>query len=291
MLLSSLSENIDTLIPVSVIQGLEPYVDRFIIQGYGFEKYTKSYSPLVIMDKTSSYSIDGTLRNYMIPGYEQTVRDKFIVELPYYGAVFKKDANQKFSLKPGNPYMTIDDFNRNVKGRSGELLHNKDNTTAYFLEGDSIGYFMEDSISLITKYIYMTDSLGMNGFAVNALGYYAQQKRRPDQWAAIADNFGDKREKLGWVIAYYLAAFLPIGFVFSILRYWEVRNALAKFGTYWNRFRLFFLLSFLIFLVFTGILPRYILVILGMIIMGAFLLYIIVKKVLMRSKRYTNLVK
>lgn len=283
----------DALIPFNVIQNLEPYIDRFIVQGYGFEKYTKpeEYSPLVIMDPNSSYSIDGTLRNYMIPGYERVIQNKFIVELPYYGVKFRKDFNKNYLLDEGSPYITIDDFNRNVKGRSGSLKYNENQTMAYFVEGDSLAYLVEDSISLVTKYFYLTDSLGMNGFALNAIGYYTDQKRRGEGWAAIADNFGEKREKLGWVIAYYLTAFIPIGFVFSLLRYWEVRNALAKFGTYWNRFRLFFLLFVLIFLVCSGILPRYILVIVGLIIMAFFIAYIMIKKILMRSKRYTNLVK
>ena len=283
----------DALIPLSILQSLDPYVDRYIVQGYGFEKYTSTYSPMTIIDKTSSYSLDGTLRNYNLPGYEETVKEKFIFELPYYGVIFKRDDYGRYALKEGSPYITIDDFNKDVKGRSGALKYKNNNTMAYYLEGDSLAYLVEDSISLVTKYNYIIDSLGMNGFALNALGYYSRpnNSRRGENWAGIADNFGEEREKLGWVIAMYLTAFLPLGFIYSIFKYWEVRNTLAKFGNYWNRFRMFFVFFILVFLVCSGILPRQILMIIGIIIMAAFFVYIMIKKVIMRSKKYVNIVK
>jgi hypothetical protein len=285
----------DALIPFQIISELEPFVDRFIVKGYGFEEYSRTLSPLTVFDNESTYSIDGTIANYLLPGFEDVIQEKFIVELPWYGVIFKKDQNGNDILKDGSPYITIDDFNKDVKGRSGKILYKNDNTTAYFVDKETqTTYLIEDSTSLVTKYIYLVDSLGMNGFAINALGYYseAESNRREENWAGIADNFGEKREKIGWVIAYYLAAFLPIGFVYSIVRYWEVRNALAKFSKYWNRFRIFFLLSILIFLVCTGIGgARIILLGVGLLIMLCFFIYIMVKKVMMRSKKYVNIVK
>lgn len=284
----------NALIPAEIIQALQPFVDKFIVQGYGFEKYSKpNYSPMTIVDKTSSYSIDGTLKNYIVPGYEELILDKFIVELPYYGVIFKRDDYGNFSLKEGSPYITIDDFNKDVKGRSGTLKYRNNNMMAAYTEGDSIAYLVEDSITLVNKYHYLIDTLGMGGFAVNALGYFSRpDNRRGENWSAIADEFGEEREKLGWVIAYYLAAFIPIGFVYSITKYWEVRNTLAKFNNYWTRFRLFFLLFLLIFFVCTGIGgARILLLILGLIIMAIFFLYIMVKKMIMRSKKYVNIVK
>lgn len=283
----------NALVPFEVIQSLEPYVDRFIVQGYGFEKYTSTYSPLAIIDSTSTYSIDGTLKNYLLPGYEEVIKEKFIFELPYYGVIFKKDYQGQYGLKDGSPYITIDNFNNDVKGKSGTLKYMNDNTVAYFEEGDSMIYLVEDSLSLVSKFSYVADTLDLPGFAINALGYYSDPKeRRAENWAVIADTFGEEREKLGWVIAMYLTAFLPIGFLYSIMKYWEVRNALAKFTNYWTRFRLFFLLFVLIFFVCTGIGgARVLLLILGLIIMAAFFLYIMVKKLMMRSKKYVNIVK
>ncbi|GLR16699.1 glycoside hydrolase family 18 protein [Portibacter lacus] len=283
----------DALIPFDIINQIEPFVDRFIVQGYGFEKYSRTYSPLVIFDPESSYSIDGTIANYMVPGFEKIIPEKFIVELPWYGVIFKQDQDGNFLLKEGSPYITLDDFNKDIKGRSGTISYKNNNTMAYYVDNDTrTAYLIEDSLSLVSKYIYLVDSLGMNGFAVNALGYYANpDSRRGENWAAIADNFGEKREKIGWVIAYYLAAFLPIGFVYSVIRYWEVRNALAKFTKYWNRFRIFFILSLVIFMICLGFMPRYILVIVGLIIMAGFFVYIMVKKAMMRSKKYVNIVK
>lgn len=285
----------DALIPFQIISELEPYVDRFIVKGYGFEEYSRKASSLTVFNNESTYSVDGTIAYYLLPGFEQVVQDKFIVELPWYGVVYKKDQYGNDILQDGSPYITIDDFNKDIKGRSGKISYKNDQTTAFYVDKETqTTYFIEDSTSLTTKYIYLVDSLGMNGFAINALGYYseAENNRREENWAGIADNFGEKREKIGWVIAYYLAAFLPIGFVYSVVRYWEVRNALAKFGKYWNRFRIFFLLSILIFIVCTGIGGARILLLgLGLLIMLCFFIYIMIKKVMMRSKKYVNIVK
>lgn len=284
----------ESLIPLEIIQKLEPFVDRFIIQGYGFEKYSRSYSPLVSMDKESSYSIEGTLMNYRVPGYEEVVNEKFIVELPWYGVIFNQDERGNHKLIDGSPYITIDKFNKDVRGRSGTIEYRNDNMMAFYLDQETRNiYLIEDSTSLVSKYAYLVDSLEMRGFAINALGYYSNpDNRRAENWAGIADNFGEKREKIGWVIAYYLAAFLPIGFVYSIIRYWEVRNSLAKFNKYWNRFRIFFLVSVLIFIVCTGVGgARIVLLGLGLLIMLCFFIYIMVKKLLMRSKKYVNIVK
>lgn len=285
----------DALIPFQIISKLEPFVDRFIIKGYGFEEYSRTLSPLTVFDKESTYSIDGTIANYMIPGFEDIVRDRFIVELPWYGVVFKKDQNGNDILRDGSPYITIDDFNKDIKGRSGTISYKNNKTTAYYIDKETqTTYLVEDSTSLVNKYIYLVDSLELSGFAINALGYYSQAEnnRREENWAGIADNFGEKREKIGWVIAYYLAAFLPIGFVYSVLRYWEVRNALAKFTTYWTRFRIFFMLAILIFLVCTGVGgARIILLGIGLLIMLCFFIYIMIKKLMMRSKKYVNIVK
>lgn len=284
----------DALIPFQIISTLEPFVDRFIVKGYGFEEFSRELSPLTVFDNQSTYSVDGTIASYLLPGFEDIIQNKFIVELPWYGVIFKKDQYGNDILQDGSPYITIDDFNKNIKGRSGSLSYENDKTTAFYVDKETqTTYMIEDSTSLVSKYIYLVDSLGMNGFAINALGYYSEavNNRREENWAGIADNFGEKREKIGWVIAYYLAAFLPIGFVYSVVRYWQVRNALAKFTKYWNRFRMFFILSLLIFMICLGFMPRYILVIVGLIIMGAFFIYIMVKKVLMRSKKYVNIVK
>ncbi len=282
----------DALISASTVLEMDAYVDKFIVQGYGFEKYSRDYASAVSIDKNTSYSINGTLMFYRLPGYEDIVDEKFIVELPYFGVVFKKDRNGNYYLREGSPYITIDNFNSDVKGKSGELKYENDNMVAYFNEGDSLIYVVEDSTSMVSKYHYLTDTLGLGGFAINAMGYWVRpEERRAESWAGIADEFGDRREKLGWVIAYYLTAFIPIGFVFSILRYWEVRNTLAKFSKYWNRFLIFFLLSFVIFMICRGWIDRIALVILGLIIMAVFIIYIFIKKAIMRSKKYVNLVK
>lgn len=278
-----------------IISELEPLVDKFIIKGYGFEKYAREKpDPLVIMDSTTLYSIDGTLYEYSenIPEFSDILREKFIVEVPYFGVAYKQDQRGNYSLKEGNPYITIDNFNKDVRGNLGALKYEDNKRTAYFETNESLVYMIEDSTSLVNKFNYLTDTLGQWGFAINALGYYSKGlNRRHEMWGGIGDNFGKQGEKLGWVIAYYLTAFIPLGFVFSILKYWEVRNALAKFDKYWTRFRIFFMISIILFLICTGIIPRFALVILGLLIMAVFFVYILIKKALMRSKKYVNIVK
>ena len=278
--------------PLMILR-LQESVNIFVIQGHGFENHSKEPVESVIFDKSKGYSIDGTLKEYLKVYEDQELfRERFIVELPYFGIKWKRMMNGQFQLDPSGHFITIDDFNREVKGKTGKLKYKKDNLVAALDEGDSLIYVVEDSLSLATKYAYLVDTLGMKGFGLNALGYYTNsENKRSEIWAAIADTYGEKREKLGWIIAMYITAFIPLGFFLSVKQSWEVRNALAKFGNYWTRFQGFFIFFILVFLVCAGALPRLILVIIGLIIMAAFLLYILVKKAIMKSKKYVNIIK
>jgi hypothetical protein len=243
------------------------------------------------------YSIYGSLIEYTkeFENPNEIFQDKFIVEVPYYGVVWQNQYNNSWKLYPSSRYITLDNFNE-IKGTSGKITYMENDTmaTPAMAVGDSLVYIVEDSLTLTKKYSYLIDSLEMQGFAINALGYFTDEKiKRPKSWGAIADNdtYAGKREKLGWVIAMYLTAFIPLGFFLSIRQSWEVRNALAKFGKFWTRFRFFFLLFIIIFLVCAGIINRIVLLGLGLIIVGIFFLYVMVKRAIMKSRRYTSIVK
>lgn len=277
----------------NMVAAMQEDVNKFVIQGYGFEKYvSEPISTALFKYKKEGYTIPGTVNEYLrVYDDQEFYKDKFIVELPYFGIIWKKD-RRGFRLNPGSHYITIDNFNRQVKGKNGVLKYYDDSLVAALEEGDTLIYAIEDSISLTRKYAYLIDTMGMTGFGLNALGYYTKPAhKRSEIWASIADNYGEKREKMGWVIAMYLTAFIPLGFFLSVYQSWEVRNALAKFGNFWTRFRAFFLFFILVFLVCAGIAPRFILVVIGLIIMAGFFLYILVKKMIMRSKKYVNIVK
>ena len=111
-------------------------------------------------------------------------------------------------------------------------------------------------------------------------------------WAVLALTYGKEREKLGWIIASFLMGFIPIGFVFSIYRNWEVRNALAKHENLWTRFIMLFVLFFFLFLTAANIIPRKgVAIVVAIVIIGAFFIYILIKKAMMRSKKYVNIIK
>jgi hypothetical protein len=153
-------------------------------------------------------------------------------------------------------------------------------------------FYVDDGFTLQNKYFYLKDTLGIDNVALNSLSYYKTKDRIKPMWAVLALTYGKEREKLGWIIASFIMGFIPIGFVFSIYKNWEVRNALAKYGNVFTRFNLFLVLFIFLFLTAANVIPRKgVAIVIAVIILGAFFIYILIKKILMRSKKYVNIVK
>jgi hypothetical protein len=302
--------------PTEFIQDLleldEEIVDVFVMEAYGFEKSSKELINSVHFDKEAKYSVEGSIDHYSnfelevydedrLNELKETFRKMLVLELPFYGAVWERaDRISPYSLKKQNNYISYDNFWYEFVGKKGKRSYSQDSMYIYATNDYNELAFGEDSLTLYRKTNYIADTLKLRGFAMNSLGYYKDKpdflgQKTPQIWygyANIDSLYTKKKEHLGWIIAYFIVAFIPIGFVYSVGQYWEVRNALAKHKKYFIRFRAFFFLFLFIFLVVADIVPRDTAgLIIGVILLLLLLIYIIVKKVIIRSKKYVNALK
>ncbi len=302
------------------INQIMEFADKIVIDATNFDKFQrKKPVPPTNFSPKSEYSIFGTLKQYLIdPETANKLqhskageyirsnsiaerRERFVVMLPYYGIEYFIDEKKNAIRKVGP--VTLENFYNYEMGRSGNLKY----STEVFGKNDSIfamltipiegtnqirKFYVDDGFTLQNKYFYLKDTLGIDNVALNSISYYKTKDRIKPMWAVLALTYGKEREKLGWIIASFLMGFIPIGFVFSIYRNWEVRNALAKYNNIFTRFCLFFVLFTFLFLTAANVVPRKtVALVIAVIILGAFFIYIVIKKVLMRSKKYVNIVK
>lgn len=302
------------------INKLLEFADKIVIDATNFDKFEKKKPvPPTNFSPKSDYSIFGTLKKYLIsPEMAEKLphskagefirsnqvaerRARFAVMLPYYGIEYIIDQKRN-SLRKVGP-ITLENFYSYEMGRSGNLKY----STKVFGKNDSIfammtipiegtdkvrKFYVDDGFTLQNKYFYLKDTLGIDNIALNSISYYKTKDRIKPMWAVIALTYGKEREKLGWIIASYLMGFIPIGFMFSVYKNWEVRNALAKYNNIFTRFCLFFVLFGFLFLTAANVVPRKtVALVIAVIILGAFFIYIVIKKVMMRSKKYVNIVK
>jgi hypothetical protein len=302
------------------INKLLEFADKIVIDATNFDKFEqKKPVPPTNFSPKSDFSIFGTLKKYLIdPEIASKLhhtkageyirsnevaerRERFAIMLPYYGIEYLIDEKRNALRKIGP--ITLENFYNYEMGRSGNLKY----STQVFGKNDSIfamltipiegtnkvrKFYVDDGFTLQNKYFYLKDTLGIDNVAINSISYYKTKDRVKPMWSIIALTYGKEREKLGWIIASYLMGFIPLGFVFSIYKNWEVRNALAKYNNVFTRFCLFFVLFGFLFLTAANVVPRKtVALVIAVIIIGAFLIYIVIKKVLMRSKKYVNIVK
>ena len=302
------------------IQELYEFTDRIVIDATNFNKYerTKPVPPTNLSPNTD-FSLFGTLKKYLIdPDVASQIphgkameyirsdevkekRDHLAVMLPYYGLEYLVNEKEK-QFKLVGP-ISLENFFGYELGKTGSLNYSsnivaKNDSIVAILElpledGKSVSkFYLDDEFSLQNKYFYLKDTLGIDNVALNALSYYKTKEKIKPMWAVLALTYGKEREKLGWIIASFLMGFIPIGFVFSIYRNWEVRNALAKHENLWTRFIMLFVLFFFLFLTAANIIPRKgVAIVVAIVIIGAFFIYILIKKAMMRSKKYVNIIK
>ena len=302
---------------ISPVLGQEPYltkeiieylndediVDLFIIEANGFEKYSSRPGPSSILySKKNEPSIDSTVNYYLHNGI---TKDKMLIEFSYAGLAWEKKGEEQFKLKTPSARVTIDDIlSLQPRGNTEfPLDYDKDTTyvsyepmDAYAEQGVKTKFFYDDALTLERKYSYVRDTVSLKGISIYGVGYNSRLKPKyaESRWRKIAENFSKKKSSWGWMVASYLFAFMPIGFLFSVARYWEVRNILAKprYKKYWNRFLIAFVSISLIALIVMDViwfLPRDgVSMIIGAIIVGFFVVYMMVRRYLNKVRKYTK---
>ncbi len=201
---------------------LENIVDLFILKAYDNDRQTKPgpYAPISYQEKNS---LDSLIDYYTKSGL---VKKHIVPEFPLMGTVWNKSMAEpdKYtaSKTPILPYREI------IK--KGPAAYPKDTSFAYYVNIEkNITYFYDDKISMRKKYEWV-DSLHLAGIGLNALGYNKYKDKK--MWQAMASVFAVPQVVMMPTIATYILLFLMAGFLYSIARYWQVRNFLNRKRVY-----------------------------------------------------------
>lgn len=296
---------LEAYLPPSILDKIEPLVDLFIVRGYGFEKYSDVFldkpgplSDILDIERTPTpmVGLDSTVNYYHRIGMP---KDKMIIEYTYYGVAWERDPDTGIQhLKKDYPYAPLNKIRGEISNADAERAYkyNKDSTYTYAVATDKKGiettYYFDSYLALDTKYAWTEDTVELKGIAINALGYnFKSTDENKNNWYAIANYYAREKPSKGWLIASFLLSFIPMGFLYAIARYWEVRNALAKYKVYYNWWRICFVISLIVAVI--CCIPGFRDMVgfaIGVIILFIFGVYIMIRRYLTRIRKYSRYV-
>lgn len=211
----------EQLFSEETLQELKQIVDLFIIKAYDNDRVVKPgpYAPISYDQKNS---LDSLVDYYTKSGL---VRKHIVPEFPLMGTVW----NQSMDKSSATPHKTpMLPYREMIK--KGNANYPKDTSFAFFLDVEkNVIYIYDDKISMRKKYEWI-DSLHLAGVGLNALGYNKYKDKK--MWASLASVFAVPQVVMMPTIATYILLFLLAGFLYSIVRYWQVRNFLNRRRSY-----------------------------------------------------------
>lgn len=268
---------------------LEKSADLFIIAAYSYD--IPDPSAYDCSSPTDMHTLETTLsevrdKNLIPP-------KKLVVEFPGFGRAVTRD-EEGFSFQSNMAHGIIVDFHASQEGTPIQYVDSAQYAYAHFSDPYTEGhkYCFEDSTTLSRKIHWLLDEKQAAGIGFWGIGFMEEGqgiKNKDKWWWAVADAAGKPKSKVGWIYASFFFLFASLGYVFSVVEYWQVRNILAKFsGMFWDhimRFGIFFLICLICF----NILPRNRvgLFVCG-VILGIFIVMRIIKRYTAKFRKYSR---
>ena len=273
----------------SKLEDLNNVVDLYILQGNWFPElfYNNGHAGL---EDTAQNLIRHSLAYYVDSArMVHADRSKMIVQYPLYGLSFQQPPGspgpELNKSQPLVPYFAI----RSKKGLKESY------TPAGFTKAqdppemqNAQTYYYLDSVSYGRQYQWIgTEQLAGAGFY--GLGY--MKGAQMPVWGAVAAAYGYKPLGMGWAVAGFMFLLAFFGFPYSVYKYWETRNILAKYTKYLLWSGLVALLFLLIALIAVDIIPKtkagatFVFVVLGF-----FVLVILLRKYIAQLNRYLGFI-
>lgn len=156
---------------------------------------------------------------------------KLMVEFAYLGMNMKAD--------PATGGMIPDETEPALSyGRIQDIIGNQtpgdqpdSSCTIYRLAGYAGEYYFDSKHIRLSKYQKLKE-LGINGISLHGIGYVKGKKYSDQYWKAVAEAFGRVPDKLFWYFFGTLFGFLSFGFPYSVFKFWQARNILARYKKY-----------------------------------------------------------
>jgi spore germination protein YaaH len=171
------------------IKALNEYSDQFVMMGYNYYysggKKAGPVSPLFSGDLWGELNLQNSVNHYLTLGVP---KNKFIVSLPYYGAVWKIDTlNNKINYRfVQNKAISAIWDHLEKTGIEAELDPDSQTKFYHYIEGGNlyICYF-DDHTTLKTKFQWI-QAQGVAGIGVRALGF---DDGSNELWNMLSKNF------------------------------------------------------------------------------------------------------
>ena len=273
---------------LDMLAELDRKVDLFIVKSFNESvpnKVNENGCRMLVDFEKVDVALEYYIRNANI------APSKLIVETPNFGVYEEKTETGTIRGIAANGEI-IDKVNKNRKLHKTvyDSLQPQRSFAMWKDKEDGLLYCFEDSITIAEKIKWMREKYNVLGLATMGLGYNYMGKDPSGQeyyWWPQVQTMGKAGSKIGWMIGGYFFLFASLGYIWSIVNYWEVRNILAKyryhFWTHIGRFTIFFS----IFLLCVDIIPR---TKVGLwvcgIIMGFFLLLRLIRRYTSKVSRY-----
>lgn len=155
---------------------------------------------------------------------------RLIVEFPYYGyewyrsrsghRLIGQQAQRMRQDLPRMPVRRISYF-----GKEGGKRRGEGNAEGAYYETDEGKVFsFEDSLTIARKYGWVKEQ-ALGGIGLYALGYNGGDLK---MWEALSGDFSANPPAVTYPIIAFLILCLGGGIVYSVIRYWQVRNEIAR---------------------------------------------------------------
>lgn len=185
-------------------------VDQYIVRAYA-DSYAEHGSPSwPRASGPAHHGLDS------IAAFYKSLDLKPIFEFPYIGY---EQTDKQWVAKAYTEIAPILDGQKSLTLYDPSFEYGK-------LQKERERWVFEDSTTLAEKYHWVKRQ-EMGGVSLWALGY---GKGRKELWQALGDSFGKPTPALLYPGIAFLLMFFGIGVGFANVRYWEVRNALARPG-------------------------------------------------------------
>ncbi|RMG66598.1 MAG: hypothetical protein D6722_14680 [Bacteroidetes bacterium] len=190
-------------------------VDTYIVTGYDLQRPDTLSGPAPI-ESPGPHDIARTVAYYREAGIPD---QQLVVEFPGHGLVWESRPGRRFALRPTQNHLPVRSIPR------GKRTYAPD--SSYVLVAGSEGdqwYTFDDQRTLRPKYQWVK-AQGLGGISLMGPGY---RHANEEQWQGLAGSFGANPPKLVYPAIALLLMCLGGGIVYSVIRYWQVRNEIAR---------------------------------------------------------------
>lgn len=229
------------------IERLQEFVDYFLITGYDYHTGgSPRDGPIAPLRSSGPYSIESTVYEYLEDGLD---REKLILGLPYYGAVWEGESPQ-VGVRDSTLRFVKHKTYRAIEAEyclKGTPSYDLESWSAYFLlpNADTTAYekvWFDDSTTLARKYDWVLEN-ELAGIGIWALGYdhgdprlwqLLETKYASDTLITYRDPYLNSRvfnladtlyeyKTLVTIAAIFLILFVALGLIASLYD-WRVRE-------------------------------------------------------------------